>query len=41
MSKPPVELPAGQSIPQRTNRELAEILDHEEAEGIDGVYRGR
>lgn len=41
MSKPPVELPPGRTIPQRSNRELAEILEREDESRLDDVYRGR
>jgi hypothetical protein len=41
MTKPPVELPRGHSIPLRSNRELAEILDSEEVSKLDDLYRGR
>jgi hypothetical protein len=41
MTRPPVELPAGRSIPLRSNRELAEILDQEDVSKLDDVYRRR
>src|SRR5688572_4892763 len=41
MSEPPVELPSGGSIPARSNRELAEILEGEDIAKLDDVYRRR
>jgi hypothetical protein len=41
MTSPPVELPAGSSIPLRSNRELAEILEQEDVSNLDDVYRRR
>jgi len=41
MTSPPVELPAGSSIPLRSNRELAGILDQEDVSKLDDVYRRR
>lgn len=41
MTRPPVELPPGSSIPARSNRELAEILETEDSSKLDDVYRRR
>lgn len=41
MTKPPVQLPPGHTIPLRSNRELAQLFDQEDVENLDDVYRGR
>ena len=41
MTSPPVELPPDSSIPLRSNRELAEILEQEDVSKLDDVYRRR
>lgn len=41
MTKPPVQLPPGHAIPLCSNQELAEILESEDLDKLDDVYRGR
>lgn len=41
MTKAPVKLPAGHTIPTRSNRELAEMFEQEDVGQLNDVYRRR
>jgi hypothetical protein len=41
MTEAPVKLPPGHTIPIRSNRELAQIFEHEDIVHLNDVYRGR
>lgn len=41
MTKPPIELPSGHTIPALTNREIAELFEREDVTKLNDVYRGR
>lgn len=41
MTEPPVKLPLGHTIPLRSNSEIAQMFDQEDAVNINDVYRGR
>ncbi len=41
MSKAPVKLPPGHTIPIRSNRELAEMFEQEDIGKLNDVYRRR
>jgi hypothetical protein len=41
MTEAPVKLPAGHTIPIRSNSELAHLFEQEDIANINDVYRGR
>lgn len=41
MTEPPVKLPAGRTIPLRSNREIAQMFEQEDVTNLNDVYRGR
>lgn len=41
MTEAPVKLPPGHTIPVRSNRELAQLLEHDDVTHANDVYRGR
>ena len=41
MTEPPVKLTHGKTIPLRSNREIARMLEQENSAGLDDVYRRR
>lgn len=41
MDQAPIALPAGRTIPVRSNAEIAQLLEHEDVAHSNDVYRGR
>lgn len=41
MTEAPVKLPAGHTIPVRSNREIAQLFEQDEITHVNDVYRGR
>jgi hypothetical protein len=41
MTKAPIKLPPGHTIPIRTNREIAQLFEDEDVVKLNDVYRGR
>jgi hypothetical protein len=41
MTEVPIKLPAGHTIPVRSNSELAQLFDQEDLTHLNDVYRGR
>ena len=41
MTEAPVKLPAGHTIPIRSNREIAQMFEQEDIANLNDVYRGR
>jgi metal-responsive CopG/Arc/MetJ family transcriptional regulator len=41
MIEAPIKLPQGHTIPIRSNREIAQMFEQEDAANLNDVYRGR
>ncbi|HVO45331.1 MAG TPA: hypothetical protein VMT29_03255 [Steroidobacteraceae bacterium] len=41
MTEAPIKLPAGHTIPIRSNSELAQLFDQEDITHLNDLYRGR
>jgi hypothetical protein len=41
MHQAPIKLPAGHTIPVRTNAEIAQLFEQEDVAHLNDVYRGR
>lgn len=41
MNQAPIQLPPGHTIPVRSNAEIAQLFEHEDAAHLNDVYRGR
>lgn len=41
MDQPPIKLPAGHTIPVRSNAEIAQLFEQEDVAHLNDVYRGR
>jgi uncharacterized protein YllA (UPF0747 family) len=41
MDQPPIKLPAGYTIPVRSNAEIARLFEQEDVVHLNDVYRGR